>query len=460
MARKLFSIILLIVEVIIYYLLFSLMKINLGLLRESLGLYLIYMFIFGHYYLRDTLVWDEIQRVFKATVVYIATFIVVLPLSLYQDKRRYIIFFAFIMFFVSIFVSRTLRIIMRQFIKRRTLVIGTGKDALKYARTANNNRFAVTEIIGFVNMNHEPAFNQKFENVVEGYEYDYLKYEVFSYHDLKRIVEERHIEQIAIVDPNISQKAIDIVMRDVITLVNKIKYMAQDNHMMNFSSDIRDINGFLMISASRNETNYLTAFGKRMIDIVTGMIGVLCTLPLALIVKIMNLVHHDHAPIFYTQKRVGKNGKIIDVYKFRSMIPNAEEKLKEILANDPALREEWEYSAKLKKDPRITPAGKFLRKTSLDEFPQFFNILKGDMSLIGPRPVIEEELKWYGEDTDKFLSVRPGLTGYWASHGRSEVDYPERCELELYYVSHQSILLDLEIVIKTALGVFLGEGAR
>ena len=82
------------------------------------------------------------------------------------------------------------------------------------------------------------------------------------------------------------------------------------------------------------------------------------------------------------------------------------------------------------------------------------------MSLIGPRPVIEEELKWYGEDTDKFLSVRPGLTGYWASHGRSEVDYPERCELELYYVSHQSILLDLEIVIKTALGVFLGEGAR
>ena len=111
-------------------------------------------------------------------------------------------------------------------------------------------------------------------------------------------------------------------------------------------------------------------------------------------------------------------------------------------------------------DPRVTAAGKFLRKTSLDEFPQFINVLKGDMSLIGPRPVIPEELEWYGDRVTEFLSAKPGLTGYWASHGRSDVDYPERCDLELYYVHHQSIFLDLQIVLRTALGVIFGEGAR
>ena len=174
----------------------------------------------------------------------------------------------------------------------------------------------------------------------------------------------------------------------------------------------------------------------------------------------MNLAHGDHASIFYKQKRVGRYGRDLNVYKFRSMVPNAEEVLKDILAKDPEKRAEWERSAKLEDDPRVTAAGKFLRKTSLDEFPQFINVLKGDMSLIGPRPVIPEELEWYGDRVTEFLSAKPGLTGYWASHGRSDVDYPERCDLELYYVHHQSIFLDLQIVLRTALGVIFGEGAR
>ena len=121
---------------------------------------------------------------------------------------------------------------------------------------------------------------------------------------------------------------------------------------------------------------------------------------------------------------------------------------------------EWGKNFKLKDDPRITKVGRFLRSTSLDELPQLFNILKGEMSFVGPRPIIESELEWYGEDKDKFLSVTPGLTGWWASHGRSDIKYPERCQYELYYVDNASISLDIKILVKTISSVFNRSGAR
>ena len=124
-----------------------------------------------------------------------------------------------------------------------------------------------------------------------------------------------------------------------------------------------------------------------------------------------------------------------------------------------AQKKEWEENYKLKNDPRITKAGKFLRKTSLDELPQLFNILKGEMSFVGPRPVVSDELSWYQNNKDRLLSVKPGLTGWWAANGRSEVSYPERCDYELYYVDNASLLLDLKILFKTATIVFSRKGA-
>ncbi len=138
------------------------------------------------------------------------------------------------------------------------------------------------------------------------------------------------------------------------------------------------------------------------------------------------------------------------------MVPNADDMIKDFT---PEQMKEWKENFKLKNDPRVTKFGRFLRVTSLDELPQLFNILKGDMSLVGPRPVIESELDWYGKDKEKFLSVTPGLTGWWACNGRNCVKYPERCALELYYVDHASILLDVKIILRTIVSVFKREGA-
>ena len=171
---------------------------------------------------------------------------------------------------------------------------------------------------------------------------------------------------------------------------------------------------------------------KRMFDLVCSLVGILFLIPLTILVKICYVCSGDFHSIFFRQKRLGKDGKVIRIFKFRTMVPNAEEILKEWLKSNPEKREEYLRDRKIDNDPRITKIGKLLRKASLDEFPQFLNIFLGDMSLIGPRPVVLDEIEKYGKDKDKFLSMRPGLTGYWASNGRSNISYEERVKMELF----------------------------
>lgn len=199
---------------------------------------------------------------------------------------------------------------------------------------------------------------------------------------------------------------------------------------------------------------------KRPFDIVFSLFAILITLPImipiAIIIKLT-----DRGSIFFGHNRVGYKGESFKILKFRSMYPDAEERLKRILEEDPKAREEWERTFKLKNDPRVTPIGKILRKISLDELPQFFNVLKGDMSVVGPRPVVEEELKKYYKDKAKYyLSVKPGVTGYWQVEGRSDVDnYEERVNMDVWYVQNQSFLLDLKIILKTIWVMLTGKGA-
>lgn len=195
---------------------------------------------------------------------------------------------------------------------------------------------------------------------------------------------------------------------------------------------------------------------KRVFDFIISLALIIILSPLLIIISLLVSLGSKGSP-FFCHTRIGKNGRIFHIYKFRTMVPHAEEMIKNFT---PEQKKEWEENFKLKNDPRITRVGKILRATSLDELPQLFNILKGDMSFVGPRPVIESELIWYGNARDKFLSVKPGLTGWWASHGRSNVKYPERCALELYYVDHASVYLDIKILFKTLFSVFKRSGAR
>ena len=194
---------------------------------------------------------------------------------------------------------------------------------------------------------------------------------------------------------------------------------------------------------------------KRIFDFILSLIGIAIMSPLFLIISIM-IKCDTKGPVFFKQRRIGLNGKPLYIYKFRTMVTNAEEL---IASFTPEQKKEWEESYKLKDDPRITRVGKILRKTSLDELPQLINIIKGEMSIIGPRPVVEEELSWYGNDVDLVLSVKPGLTGWWEVNGRSEVPYPKRCDLELYYVKNASLALDVRILLGTLKVVFSQRGA-
>lgn len=198
---------------------------------------------------------------------------------------------------------------------------------------------------------------------------------------------------------------------------------------------------------------------KDIFDILISFIGIIFTILVAIIVKISYMLSGDFHSIFFIQKRIGKNGKPFKLYKFRTMIPNADKELKELLKKEP-YKTQWKKNQKLDKDPRITKLGKILRKTSLDELPQFINIYIGDMSLIGPRPLVEGELDSHNGNHEIYESVRPGITGWWACNGRSNMDYEERLELEYYYVNNRSILLDLKCILKTIEVVFFGKGAK
>ncbi|MDI6603799.1 MAG: sugar transferase [Thermoanaerobacteraceae bacterium] len=197
---------------------------------------------------------------------------------------------------------------------------------------------------------------------------------------------------------------------------------------------------------------------KRLLDFTLSFFALIILSPLFIIIALLIKITSP-GPVFFKHKRLGLNGKLIEIYKFRSMVINAQDILNKLLAENPKLREEYEATYKLKDDPRITRIGKFLRKTSLDELPQLINVLKGDLSLVGPRPIVVKEIDKYGEYGKYLLRVPPGVTGLWQISGRSDVDYNERVEMDMQYISSWNIWLDINILFKTIPAVLKKDGA-
>lgn len=196
---------------------------------------------------------------------------------------------------------------------------------------------------------------------------------------------------------------------------------------------------------------------KRMVDVIGASLLLILLSPMFLALSL--LIARSGRPIFFAHKRIGRHGNPFPCYKFRTMVPNASEVLRDLLEKDPAARAEWDREFKLRNDPRITRVGEFLRKTSLDELPQLWNVLRGEMSLVGPRPVVAEELVRYGEDLCYYEHVRPGMTGLWQVSGRNDVDYDSRVGLDAWYVQNWSLGTDIAILFKTIGVVVKGRGA-
>lgn len=189
---------------------------------------------------------------------------------------------------------------------------------------------------------------------------------------------------------------------------------------------------------------------KRLFDIIFSLLALIITTPLILLISLLLFLTSKNKKIIYSHERIGRKGKPFLCYKFQTMYPDSDKKLTQLLEEDLELRKEWETNRKIKKDPRVTPFGAFLRRTSLDELPQFWNVIKGDLSVVGPRPVVKEEIhQHFGNKAEKILSIRPGITGMWQTSGRSNISYCQRIHLDETYVDNQSLILDIKLIAKT-----------
>ena len=272
------------------------------------------------------------------------------------------------------------------------------------------------------------------------------------------IVEKYNIKMAIIAIPEIDSKKIKSL---VYTSVSAFRYNVIIPNFHNISSiwmSVRDFNGILGLDSSNKFKVTMNLFYKRFMDICIVTIGGIILLPFIFLVTLLIKISSP-GPVLYKQKRLGKDGRHFCTYKFRSMVIDADERLNKLLDTNPKMKKEWEEKYKLTNDPRITGIGKFLRRTSIDELPQLINILKNEMSIVGPRPIVDKEIVKYGEDYARVSSIKPGLTGLWQVSGRTDTNYHDRVAYDIYYLQSWSVWLDLWIIFKTFGVVLFGKGA-
>lgn len=269
-----------------------------------------------------------------------------------------------------------------------------------------------------------------------------------------RVADECNIDTAIVAMPGINRRQLATIVAEYVRSFRYYTLIPDYIGVTNLWMSVRDFDGVLGLYTVQSLLLPLNHNVKRLIDVTICIVGGILILPLvgilALLIKL-----DSPGPVFYGHHRLGKEGKIFTAWKFRSMVSNSREVLEKLLDSDPAIRLEWEASHKLHDDPRITRMGRFLRRTSLDELPQIWNVLRGEMSLVGPRPIVEEEVAKYGHHYALFSSVKPGMSGLWQVSGRSETDYEERVALDILYIQSWSLWLDMYILFKT-LGVVLG----
>jgi len=247
----------------------------------------------------------------------------------------------------------------------------------------------------------------------------------------------------------------------IISSVSAFRYNVIIPSYFNISTiwmSVRDFNGILGIDTSNKLKIGFNLKIKRLLDLIMVIFGGILISPFIIFI-VITIKLSSPGPVLYKHKRLGKDGKHFYAYKFRSMITDADAQLKNIMEKEPELKTEWENNHKLQNDPRITGIGRFLRRTSIDELPQLINIFKGEMYLVGPRPIVDDEIIKYGEDFNRVFSIKPGLTGLWQVSGRSHADYHDRIAYDTYYIQNWSVWLDLWIIYKTIGAVILGKGA-
>ncbi len=278
--------------------------------------------------------------------------------------------------------------------------------------------------------------------------------------EAEKIVKNSHIQTVIITAPGMVRDKLQQLITTVQPYVRNLSYVPDliGTPMMGVEAQVLFTEEILMLHMRNNLAMKRNKIYKRIFDLTCTVCGGLLILPIIAIIGLLVAVDNKGNVIF-AHRRIGKDGKEFPCYKFQTMIPNAQEKLVEYLAANPEAKKEWEESFKLTNDPRVTKLGGFLRKTSLDELPQLWNVIKGDMSLVGPRPIVKKEIERYGEYFREYAMVLPGITGMWQASGRSDTTYEERVSMDTWYVRNWSVWLDIMYLAKTFQAVIFGKGA-
>ena len=340
------------------------------------------------------------------------------------------------------------------YFKRKVLVIGAGTAGKAAVKELGNQDYLGTKVIGFLDDDKEKIgktikVGKKSLKVLG------------SVKDFDKIADEKAVQFAILALPTLPAKKLAKLIVRIQRQVRELVIVPEMKGVSPLNTEtfhVYDLD-LMMLKVNNNIKSTFNQVAKRTFDIVVSVMLLPFILP---IIGVLAYFIKKESPgnVFYAHNRVGKDGKIIPVLKFRSMYSDAQERLQKLLESDPAIREEWEKNYKLKNDPRVTKIGKFIRESSLDELPQIFNVLKGEMSLVGPRPVVEEELKKYYKDSAEYYKmVKPGITGFWQVSGRSDTDYDFRVKVDTWYVYNWSLWLDIMVLIKTVRVVLLKEGA-
>ncbi len=401
--------------------------------------------------------WEESRVIFKAATIAV-TFIVltVIVRNMYGNVSRSV--FVYLWFFL-VFALPVIRYFGKKILyrigiwKESVLIIGAGDKAVRTILGLSNEEHLGYHILGL--LDDDP---KKIGTSVVVRDRAYKVYGKIRNFD--KFVSLLRVETVFIANPTVSQQKLTDLVSEIYKHVKRVIIVPDIKGVAIFNSELHYLfmEKLFMIKVKNNLNSVPNLLIKRAFDIVLSLAGMVVLLPVMAVLAVI-IKSTSRGPAFYSHKRIGKGGKEFRAFKFRTMYQDSEKRLMRILQN-PKARREWRSSFKLRKDPRVTPIGRFLRQTSLDELPQFFNILKGDMSLVGPRPVTREELdRYYANYKSYYCSVYPGLSGLWQVSGRSDKDYTFRIQTDVWYVQNWSVWLDIIIILKTFPVVFKREGA-
>lgn len=386
--------------------------------------------------------WQIVEKLFYASVYGTASIIVLLYIVQISGttSRLFVgLFFLFGFFFLVLYRYILKKLLDRfHFLQIPVLIIGAGKTAESLLQGINGDAGMGYRVIGLLEDNEAtPCIVRRYPILGR-------------FADAEQVIAETGVDSVYIAAPGMPQEELATLIYRVQSLVNDVGVVPNLVGIPMGGIDVESLfNEKLMVVRVRNNLGRkINRIIKFLFDMSLTIMGTICISPILLFIAVW-IYKDSPGPVLFKHTRIGRNGKEFPCYKFRSMCIDAKERLEELLDTDPLARDEWEKDFKLQHDPRITKSGAFLRKTSLDELPQIFNVLRGEMSLVGPRPIIRDEMDRYGTYITDYLMVRPGITGMWQVSGRSDIDYSKRVKLDSWYVRNWSVWLDIMLLWRT-----------